>query len=443
MELHPSTPLGETHRMAHSIPIALFSALTAVTALAEPRLVAPDEVLKGDPIMMRVEGVEPGDRVLITCERRRRSGLYRSGGLFIVGPEGTIDIAADRPLVATWSGVDANGLFWSIRDSGEPVPDDLAPLVLRVHVDIDADGEVEMTREIALLRSTGTLIETPIGDALPGAFLLRPQGDRPLPCVILLGGSECNDSAARDMAPRLASRGFAVLGLPYCASARGDTVKGLPTAFAELPLETLEAALTWLSARPDISDRVGIWGVSKGAEFALLGASKIDGFSAIVAIAPSDVAWQGWGADETTSSWSWRGKPLPYVPYLGMGNEFARRNRGQPVRIRTAHDAGRLSHPTRVEPARIRVEEIDEPVMLVAGDADTVWDSGDMARNIEEARTAAGLETVLIVDADAGHYLSGDVFAPLNEPEARVRAEAFPRMVRFFAEHLSLDSPQN
>ncbi|NRA57640.1 MAG: dienelactone hydrolase, partial [Phycisphaerales bacterium] len=104
------------------------------------------------------------------------------------------------------------------------------------------------------------------------------------------------------------------------------------------------------------------------------------------------------------------------------------------------HDAGRLANPDRVEAARIRVEDIDEPVMVVGGDADEVWDSGHMVRNIAETREAAGLVTRLIVDREAGHGLSGHAFTPLSEADARVRAEAFPAMIAFFREHLGDES---
>jgi len=226
--------------------------------------------------------------------------------------------------------------------------------------------------------------------------------------------------------------------LPYCASSRAEQpIGGLPTAFAEIPIDGLEVARDWLRDRSDIrNDAIGLWGVSKGAELALAGAERIDGFAAIVAIVPSDVIWQGWGVERTTSSFSWRGEPLPFVPYLGMNEEFSRLGRGQPARIRTAHDAGRLANPERVGPARIEVETIDEPVMVIGGDRDRTWDSGDMARNIADARHEAGLETLVIVDTEAGHFLAGHAYTPLDPPEARVRAESFRAMLRFLDEHL-------
>ena len=70
----------------------------------------------------------------------------------------------------------------------------------------------------------------------------------------------------------------------------------LPEAFDSIPLEKLAIARDWLLARNDIKpDGIALYGVSKGAEFVLAAASRIDGFAAVVAIVPSDVIWEGWG----------------------------------------------------------------------------------------------------------------------------------------------------
>ncbi|MBH5322266.1 acyl-CoA thioester hydrolase/BAAT C-terminal domain-containing protein [Aurantiacibacter sediminis] len=284
------------------------------------------------------------------------------------------------------------------------------------------------------------------GESLPGAFLALPEGDGPYPVIIVLGGSEGGDSSARTFAQRFAPEGYAVFGLPYYSPAReGDRhIPGLPNAFADIPVDTLEIALDWLQSRPEIrADAIGIYGVSKGAEMALLGGTLIDGFAAIAAIVPSDVVWEGWGAGRTASSFSWRGEPLPFVPYLGMGEEFANPTgpEGRP-RIRLPHDRGRNANPDRAVIARIPVENIDEPVLVAGGDADLVWNSGEMAQAIAERRVAAGLETVSLVFTDAGHYLSGDGSRETGNPANQfAQQEIWPATLAFFAEHLRGETP--
>lgn len=328
-------------------------------------------------------------------------------------------LAGMRRLLATMA------LAWAAASNGAAPADALAPPAL------PADG--------------GRLA----GDAMPGAFFQSPAGPGPFPAVIVLGGSEGGDSSARRMAPLLLDQGYAVLGLPYYSPdwGSGSAFPQLPAAFHDIPLDTLETARDWLRRQPAVArSKIGLWGVSKGAEFALAGASRIDGFDAVVAIVPSDVIWEGWGPGTTegqSSSFSWRGKPLPFVPYVGMSAEIAKFGQpGQAPRLRTPHDAGRNAHPSRVEAARIRVEAIDEPVLVAGGDRDDTWASGPMAQRIAERRAACGLITVSVVALEAGHGLSGNG-AQFTEGTFRysaadlaAQAIVWPATLAFFAEHL-------
>lgn len=257
--------------------------------------------------------------------------------------------------------------------------------------------------------------EIAVGDALPHAFFVKPAGTGPFPAVVVLGGSEGGDRFARSQAKTLLAEGYAVLGLPYYSPAypgMPGQLAGLPQAFASIPLEKLAAARDWLNARSDVKrGALGVLGVSKGAEFALAGTSRIPGYAAVVAIVPSDVIWEGWGAGTKPgepSSFAWEGRPLPFVPYLGMEAEFAKFGTGERPNLRKPQDAGRAANPDRVPAARIAVEKIAAPVLVAGGDKDEVWASGPMARTIAAERgKIPGLETVTLTFPDAGHMLSG------------------------------------
>ncbi|MEO1007585.1 MAG: acyl-CoA thioesterase/bile acid-CoA:amino acid N-acyltransferase family protein [Planctomycetota bacterium] len=431
--------------MCYGIP-AVVAAFAAASAIAQPAF-EPTEpsVLLGDVADVRVTGLDPGSLATIAAERYsgRSQSWYRSTAVFRADDAGQIDPINDEPVAAPWSGVDVAGFFWTMQTiDGAAYSEETTPWrTIQLHVDADGDGTVDASTRLRLDDGADVLVETSLGEAFQGAFVLRPPGDEPLPAIILLGGSEGGDRASRGMAPLLASRGYLAVGVPYYSPAWGTQEQqfpDLPRGFAGIPVDRLADVLDAVRAREDvIEDAIGVWGVSKGAEFALAAASRIDGFAAVAAIVPSDVIWEGWGSNMPgPSSFSWEGTPMDYVPYLGMGAEFAKGRRGQAVRIRLPHDAGRLANPERVEAARIRVEDIDEPVFVVGGDEDNTWDSGGMARNIAERRESAGLNTVLIVDAEAGHALSGHAYTPLSEADARVRKEAFPALLAFFAEHL-------
>ncbi|MDZ7628598.1 MAG: acyl-CoA thioester hydrolase/BAAT C-terminal domain-containing protein [Parvularculaceae bacterium] len=157
--------------------------------------------------------------------------------------------------------------------------------------------------------------EIQVGNALPGSFFATPEGHGPFPVIIILGGSSGDDGDARRLAPRLVAEGYAVFGLTYYSPAwygRAAKFPELPSAFRDIPVERAAMAKQWLCARKDVNcGAIGIYGVSKGAEFALLAGSLIDGFAAIAAIVPSDVVWEGWGPGTSpgeSSSFSWGGK---------------------------------------------------------------------------------------------------------------------------------------
>lgn len=263
-------------------------------------------------------------------------------------------------------------------------------------------------------------------DLSPGAFLVRPDGGARAPVIVILGGSEGGDYAARTRAPLFVAAGYAVLGLPYYSPRYGDgpaEVAGLPGAFVDIPLDLVERARDWLRARTDVDGaRIGLYGVSKGAEMALAAAARMDGLAAVAAIVPSDVVWEGWGdgkPEGTSASFGWRGQALPFVPYVGMNAEFAKFGTAEVARLRTPQDAGRRARPDAAAAARIRVEDIAAPVLVAGGERDDVWASGEMARAVAERRAAAGLDTVLFDFPDAGHDLSGT-----GEREAKDPADA-------------------
>ncbi len=109
--VHAERPDDRDHERL-GMHLTMNAVLLLASSLQPPTtLTAPDEVLRGDPIPVRVSGVEPGSRVLVTAERRRRSGLFRSGGLFVADEDGVVDPSTQRPLIGTWTGVDPTGLF--------------------------------------------------------------------------------------------------------------------------------------------------------------------------------------------------------------------------------------------------------------------------------------------------------------------------------------------
>lgn len=305
---------------------------------------------------------------------------------------------------------------------------------------------------VALIALTATPVEarqevvaTPL-PGIPHAVAYATPGDTPRPVVVILHGAEGGTEAGDRFGPILARMGYVGVGMPYYSPNWGDfgpppAQPDLAGSFVDIRIDQLAELREALRAVPAADvDRFGLLGASKGAEFALIAGSRYAWIDAIVAYAPSDVVWEGWGletleAEGTRSSFSFGGQPLAFMPYRGFVEGLLA---GPGADLRAIHANGRADHPEREAEARIPVEDYRGALMLVAGERDAQWDSASAARAIETARDAAGLETTALIYPEAGHDLVGDG-GPRDasrsggtpETNAAARADAWPRVVAF------------
>lgn len=258
------------------------------------------------------------------------------------------------------------------------------------------------------------------------------------PAILLLGGSEGGLGGAVDGQARLLAReGFAVLALAYYR------LPGQPERFELIPLESFSRALDWLKAQNQVDpQRLAIMGTSKGAEAALLVASRRPDVGAVVAAVPSQVVWQGfdWSFKPVkSSSWSEGGKPVPFLPITDVGWDG------------NVYGPALATAPKHPE-AAIPVERIAGPVLLLCGEADSLWPSCPMARAAKARRdqNGGGPETVLLAYKDAGHLGVGPplpadkdvpsvltMFGGSEQGNLAARADGWPRTVTFLKQALA------
>jgi len=417
-------------------------------------------ILAGEPLTIRLDGLPADKSVTLTAERTieapNRPGvqvLYRSQAVFSA-PHGSLDLATAKPLSGSYTDADIRGLFWSMAPLAGAEVGGLKPL--QVKLTAAADGRELTSTTVEFIDSLPEVKVEQVKE-FPGAVFATLPGSARRPAIILLGGSEGGAWVARTRSPVWASRGFAVLGLAYYSPGSGEReVPELPAAFADIPVDRLNAAFEWLKQRPEVdASRVALVGGSKGAEFSLIAASRFKWITSVVASVPSDVVWEGWGPGVeagTRSSFSLDGKPLPFVPYIGFAEEFDGYRTGRDVRMRRFQDRGRAANPAAAVKARIEVEKFRGPLMVVGGHDDQVWASGMMAQNIAERRAAAGLETVALIFPEAGHALSGNGWMPTTQynvglnksggtPQANAAAQAraFPETIAFLKRTLRVE----
>lgn len=364
---------------------------------------APDPLTGAPRILLK--GFKAGSEVEVSLIRTAPDGVppsFRATARYRVASDGTVDLAS-APLSGDWKSPVPEAPYWAMQ------PDAKAPVPVKDVVLIQAKSNDLHAQAVYRFPELRQVTVEPVKN-FPGAFLARPaNASGPLPLIIVLGGSEGDDSTARAIAPLLASEGYAALGLPYRSPDRGDgqAIPGLPSVFSEIPVDRLERVYSWALADVRVdSERIGIWGVSKGAEFAIIAAAHYSWLDAVAAIAASDVVWEGFGSGSLertgTPSFSMNGKPLPFVPY------------GEPGRLRNSKESGRWRNPKAAAAARLPIEQYQGLLLVAGGARDKVTDSAGMSQAIAERRAEKNLHTVSLIFPEANHYLIGGPLDPIE-----------------------------
>lgn len=413
-----------------ALATALIVFVVGPAAAVDIQSAARDGVLPtGVSPAIRVSGLAPRETVRIhglrvlqkwspdsTGAWRPQSVRLHAWADLVADRRGVIDAATAKPKAGTWRKADALALFWSGAPDAKDAPSFVEaadPAGADLALFVERSGAVAAKTTIALVASSPDVaVEDVRSPTLNGAFAYR-KDQGPAPLVIILHGSEGSGAqTARDTAQLFARQGFAAFALSYYARPH-EAYPGVPTESVNRPVELIQAARDWAAKRPEAdAARVGLRGVSKGAELALVAASRFDWIDAVVACVGSDVVWQGFGREprpgEFMSSWSVDGAPLPYVPYLNAFDEFAAAHPGaRPVDWHRASLAAVSAD--RVAAATIPVESIKAQTLFVAGALDEVWPSGEMSRMAARRmhdRGAPGKARTLIFEG-GNHQICG------------------------------------
>lgn len=218
-------------------------------------------------------------------------------------------------------------------------------------------------------------------DGFYGELFVPAEDKYPGKALICFTGSDGKIELARMLAGVFQSQGLTTLALAYVME------EGLPKRFFKVPIDPLEAAAKRLH---DMGyEKVGLWGISKGAELALTAGSLLPGLvNAVIAVAPMNTVCQGFAKGKGISiipgsSWSFHGKEIPYSSY-GMEKFPMGRILWKSIQIRdiTMYDLY-LPLVQNPEPeAVIQVEKITGPVLLISSKMDNMWPSELAAKQI-------------------------------------------------------------
>lgn len=210
-----------------------------------------------------------------------------------------------------------------------------------------------------------------------------PQDNAPKrPLLVAVGGAEGGNAWAGPRAEAMRNRfladGYAVLALGYFGLP--DTPKQLD----RIALEGVRNAILEAANNPAIDKRcIAMMGGSKGAELALLLASRTPEIKAVAAVVPGNAVFVGHSDAFDTGSFSENGVELPYVPMTEAA-----------VPALMAGDKRKvfdimMSDKAAVARARIPVEKINGPIFFLSATQDELWASKEMSDQMMATLKAA------------------------------------------------------
>lgn len=343
--------------------------------------VEPVDDLVDVPRRIRLAGLAPHARVTLSACARRAGGVdWRSAAQFQADAEGVVDTGKAAPLGGAYDGVSPMGLIWSQvpekEGAIEVFPDNLLePLVTQLVA--ESGGERAEATLVQCFAAPGVVREDVRENGLVGT-LYRPATPGPHPAVMILNGSGGGMNEPR--AALYASHGYLALALAYFKA------PGLSNYISNTPLEYFKRGLDWMrSTLKPAGGFVALNGQSRGGELVLLLASLYPkDVSAVVAYVPGAVVHGGQNAADPAvgrdgPAWLLDGKPVVHIWNDNRTASWAAYDAGQrhEVSIRTA-----LQDADAVARARIRVEQICAPIILLSGTDDGAWPSSLYSRMV-------------------------------------------------------------
>ena len=376
----------------------------------------PADVLANETATVQVTGVAPGATVTVSAETVDAFGhRWRSTTTARADGSGALQLA------------DPDKLVWSMEfESAGATPDLFIPPFGPAPTIVLAEAAGKHGHGTLVRRAAAPDLDTQEVRA-PGVVgrLFMPPATEPVPGVVLFPGSEGGLDSQTSNAELLASHGCAALvAAPFVGD--GPPLDGLPSQLDRVPLERFADAIRWLAADERVdAARVSAMAISRGSEGLLATAARVNDLplASIVAVSPSSATWVGLGEHGSLvgiPAWTLGGEDLPAVQTddRAVLSEIARQalhRRGRAARFGpallhlTRAYAPRLDDPEATGTAAIEAERIGVPLLLVAGEADTVWPSSEMARRLLDRRRQAGTRSAandqLRTYPDAGHLI--------------------------------------
>ncbi|XP_052770009.1 acyl-coenzyme A amino acid N-acyltransferase 1-like isoform X2 [Mya arenaria] len=236
-------------------------------------------LLVDDKLHIKLTGLPKEKKVTVYGFLEEEGKKFESNAWFETKSDGTVDLQIDPSTGGTYTGVSPMGIFWSMvacpgqlegirmMKKNMDTPFRTSVSVHDGHLNlgevrVNSDGALGSTLIDRYYKAPGVRVEEVTDGRLRGKLYL-PPGPGPHSGVIDLFGTVGGIVEFRSAL--LASRGIASFALPYFL------YKDLPQALEDLDLDYFMEAIDWLLGRRDIiPGGVGVIGVSKGGDIALM-----------------------------------------------------------------------------------------------------------------------------------------------------------------------------
>ena len=212
--------------------------------------------------------------------------------------------------------------------------------------------------------------------------------------ILLLGGGG-NNALTKGVAKWFVKRGVSAL----CVGPED----GL--GYHSFPLECVEEAIQFLKARGN--RRIGILGASITTIPALVSAACFSEITLTIAVTPCDFVLQGFSKEKRdgcaewpvagASMLTWRGEPLPFVPYAYQHPQYWQVVREETKGSGNLLSSQRLFRDTEdnaelTEAVMIPVENIRGRLLLIGCEDDSLWPTVHYIRRMDERLKARAHE---------------------------------------------------
>ncbi|MGV6938167.1 MULTISPECIES: acyl-CoA thioesterase/bile acid-CoA:amino acid N-acyltransferase family protein [Paenibacillus] len=382
----------------------------------QPRIAIIDE-----KIDFCVTGLPPEDKIKITASMHfpwAVSEKYQSFAWFTADSNGSVDLSKQKPDSGTYDYIDSMGLIASLQKINSEGGNIAHNISIDGSLFIDIVCENGQDRECISLERMFKLPEVKrhqITDAFVGELFYTENSN--YKTIVVLGGSDGELSGLSILSGPLASRGFNVLTVGYFNE------KGLPKKLEEIPLEYFEKVFSWLKKNSlTRTNEIYVHGTSKGGELALLLASRYKFISKVVASAPHAYCFQaldGLMSGKNVSSWSYEGRSLPFIPIdneIFYDHQRHCLEKNIPFGFTTTYKKS-VERARNKEEARIKIENANANLLLIAGHQDNIWNTHEACVEIMSIlkKNNYKYKYNLLDYKDLGHSLPIPFIIPLSE----------------------------